>query len=258
MRLLNISHVYLTRVVSSNELYLNYLTLQGKLLYTVTNTLLVQTQKPDAILLKDVAHWQEAGYFIKNGEKGIQILEPGKEYKKRDGSYGCSYNPKYVFDVAQTDAQEEKKEVDYKSVISAIVYKEKIKPQIVSEDSTLPRPVYYDVVSDAMYVLKGQEMNEMISGLIREYIFIEVKNQYSSYEEAKFCVLSITQMICSRYGIENKNESIDCVNHFNGMDDKVIKSELHDMKRIFDSVNQRMEHGLYMKGKNNYRGHEER
>ena len=167
MRLLNISHVYLTRVVSSNELYLNYLTLQGKLLYTVTNTLLVQTQKPDAILLKDVAHWQEAGYFIKNGEKGIQILEPGKEYKKRDGSYGCSYNPKYVFDVAQTDAQEEKKEVDYKSVISAIVYKEKIKPQIVSEDSTLPRPVYYDVVSDAMYVLKGQEMNEMIWGVIR-------------------------------------------------------------------------------------------
>ena len=138
------------------------------------------------------------------------------------------------------------------------IYKEKIKPQIVSEDSTLPRPVYYDVVSDAMYVLKGQEMNEMISGLIREYIFIEVKNQYSSYEEAKFCVLSITQMICSRYGIENKNESIDCVNHFNGMDDKVIKSELQDMKRIFDSVNQRMEHGLYMKGKNNYRGHEER
>ena len=43
-----------------------------------------------------------------------------------------------------------------------------------------------------MYVLKGQEMNEMISGLIREYIFIEVKNQYSSYDEAKFCVLSIT------------------------------------------------------------------
>lgn len=65
-------------------------------------------------------------------------------------------------------------------------------------------------------------------------------------------------MICRRYGIENKNESIDCVTHFNGMDDKVIKSELQDMKRIFDSVNQRMEHGLYMKGKNNYRGHEER
>ena len=42
------------------------------------------------------------------------------------------------------------------------------------------------------------------------------------------------------------------------MDDKVIKSELQDMKKLFDSVNQRMEHGLYMKGKNNYRGHEER
>ena len=154
--LFDMANQQLIKTTSSNELYLNYLTLQGKLLYTVTNTLLVQTQKPDAILLK------------------------------------------------------------------------------------------------------GQEMNEMISGLIREYIFIEVKNQYSSYDEAKFCVLSITQMICSRYGIENKNESIDCVNHFNGMDDKVIKSELQDMKKIFDSVNQRMEHGLYMKGKNNYRGHEER
>ena len=72
--LFDMANQQLIKTTSSNELYLNYLALQGKLLYTVTNTLLVQTQKPDAILLKDVAHWQEDGYFIKNGEKGIQIL----------------------------------------------------------------------------------------------------------------------------------------------------------------------------------------
>ena len=111
-----------------------------------------------------MTHWQEDGYFIKNGEKGIQILEPGKSIRNEmDHMDVVTIQNMYLMLHKLMRKKRKKKEVDYKSVISAIVYKEKIKPQIVSEDSTLPRPVYYDVVSDAMYVLKGREMNEMIS-----------------------------------------------------------------------------------------------
>ena len=39
--------------------------------------------------------------YVKRGQDAITILEPGKEYRKDDGSTGVSYNVKKVFDISQ-------------------------------------------------------------------------------------------------------------------------------------------------------------
>ena len=82
------------KAVESPESYLQYLRLQSTLDYTVTNTLLVMAQQPNATMLKDYTHWREMDKFVRKGEKGISILEPGNEYQRHDGTIGISYNPK--------------------------------------------------------------------------------------------------------------------------------------------------------------------
>ena len=49
--------------------------------------------------------WRENGVYIKKGEVGIVLLEPGEEFTKEDGSVGVSYNSKKVFDISQTNAK---------------------------------------------------------------------------------------------------------------------------------------------------------
>ena len=88
-------------VVSSPQNYLNYLEMQSKFGYTVTNTLLVMAQCPQATLLKDNNRWVEEKKYVKKGVKGIGILEPKGEYQGNDGVIRTNYDVKYVFDISQ-------------------------------------------------------------------------------------------------------------------------------------------------------------
>lgn len=71
--------------------------------YSVSNILLLEAQKPDAKRLADFETWKDQKISINKGETGIMILEPGKEYTRKDGSTAVSYNVKKVFDVSQTN-----------------------------------------------------------------------------------------------------------------------------------------------------------
>ena len=72
--------------------------------YSAQNTLLIFAQRPDAAQLGDYDRWKEAGTPVSRGMTGISIFEPGKEYKREDGSTGVSMNIKKVFDVSQTSS----------------------------------------------------------------------------------------------------------------------------------------------------------
>ena len=69
------------------------------------NAVLITAQKADATQLSDFKGWKNNGVFIKKGESGIVLLEPGEEYTKEDGTVGVSYNSKKVFDISQTTAK---------------------------------------------------------------------------------------------------------------------------------------------------------
>lgn len=47
---------------------------------------------PEATRLADFKTWKDNDLYIKKGESGITILEPGDEYTREDGSVGVSYN----------------------------------------------------------------------------------------------------------------------------------------------------------------------
>ena len=162
--LFDIANDQVEKAVESSQQYKIYLDLQSRLGYTPTNTLLVMKQNPKATLLKDIVHWREEQKYIKKGEKGIQILEPGNEYVTKNGNRKISYNPKYVFDISQisglnnppTPATYETSEL-----ISALLYRADVQPEVVTDDSKLPRKVYFDPESNKIYVKAGQTQSEM-------------------------------------------------------------------------------------------------
>ena len=72
-----------------------YLDVQARFdLYSVSNAILIAAQCPEATKLADFDSWKADGVYVKRGQDAITILEPGKEYRKDDGSTGVSYNVK--------------------------------------------------------------------------------------------------------------------------------------------------------------------
>lgn len=234
-------------VASSPKIYLAYLGVQARLGYTVNNTLLVMNQFPNAKLVKDYDAWKKDNTYVKRNPVSIKILEPGNEFKRRDGSTGRNYVVKKVFDVSQTSKANESLEnprYDIQSLVTAITFQAEILPKITSNDSLLPSDVYYDTSAQEIFVKERLSPNTMLSGLIHEYCKAECLNKGC---DESFIVDSAAYMIHAKYGIESKNiDFVDDVNrYFYGMDAKEIKHDLNIIKQVFDSIDRRMDKGLY-------------
>lgn len=249
-------NVQIMKVVESGGNYLQYLKLQATLGYTVTNTLLIMNQNPEATLLKDAARWKQDGHYINKGEKGIHILMPGGEYQKRDGTKGINYNPKFVFDISQVnigkDTQYQPKEYSPELLVNGIVYQASIRPEVVAPTSDMPSSVYYDSNSNRLYVKQGLSKDELIHGLIREYSIIECQNNLGTVEQTSFKANSIAYMLCLKYGVMNSSTHLvnDVSKLFYGQDYLTVKRELESIKKSFDTIDKRMEHGIYVKQQN--------
>lgn len=249
-KLFTMANEQVEKAVESGDSFLTYLNLQSRLNYTVTNTLLVMSQNPNATVLKDMMHWRENNKFIRKEENGILILQPGNEYKRKDGTMGVSYDPKYVFDISQLNNRnniESSPVFEPSEIISALIYKSNIQPEIVSNDSTLPENIYYDTQTQKIYVKDGLEMNKMLNGLIREYCYAEYMSSDTEREQVKFNVECCAYMISKRYGVEGYDSMFvhDCNEHFFSMNPKEIKQELENINGIFNDMSQKMEQGFY-------------
>ena len=62
-------------------------------------------------------------------------------------------------------------------------------------------------------------------------------------------VASASYIICQKYGIKGCDESFvqHAGEYFEGLDQREVKGELEDIKGLYKSVSDRMEHGIYAK-----------
>lgn len=249
--LFNMANEQTMNVVQSPESFLNFLDMQARMDYTVTNTLLVMSQNPQATLLKDFNHWKELKASIKKGSKGIEILEPYGEYTRQDGSIGTRYNPKIVFDVSQIVKGDHfiNNQVEYtpSELVSAIIYKSDVKPEVVSQESKLPTDVFFEEGSQTVFVKENQNPFDMINGLLREYAFVEYYQNGITRNEATFLAESVGYLLSQKYHVKNYNKDFaqECLNHFSDMDQFTTKKELESINSISNQINDRMEHALY-------------
>ena len=97
---------YAAAMGENGKLFQTYLDVQARFdRYSVSNAILIAQQMPEASKLADFDSWKSTGAYVKRGADAIVILEPGKEYVKKDSSVGISYNVKKVFDISQTNSR---------------------------------------------------------------------------------------------------------------------------------------------------------
>lgn len=238
-------------VTHDPKAFISFLNLQAKFDYTVTNTLLIMAQNPRATLLKDYTHWKEAKAYLMKNAKKIEILEPSGEYERKDGSIGINYNPKILYDVSSISYGkrfiETPTEYSPNELVSSIIYRAPVKPEVVSMDSTLPSDVFFDENSQTVYVKEGQEPEAMINGLLREYAFVECHEQGMSRQEASFVAHGAGYILSKKYNLDNYDTTFsnECINFFDGKENFDAKKDLEQIKSVSSQVYERMEHGLY-------------
>lgn len=76
--------------------------------YSVRNSVLIYKQNPLASFVAGYKKWEELGYYVSKGSKGIKILIPLIRKNEEETEELCVYGYKYcnVFDISQTEAGE--------------------------------------------------------------------------------------------------------------------------------------------------------
>ena len=126
-RCYELSEQVTAQVATDGEMLQKYLDVQSTFdRYTTNNALLILAQRPDAQKLGDYGYWRDHGFYLKRMErqKPVLILEPGKTYKREDGTVGNYYNAKKLYDISQTtmsDTTIQKSEYEEHDLIRALV-----------------------------------------------------------------------------------------------------------------------------------------
>lgn len=177
--------------------------------HSVSNTLLIFNQNPEATRIGDSNYWSSKGAVIKKGERALTILEPGNEYVRDDGSVGQFFDNKKVFDVAQTTAKNRRpRNYDAQEVLVALVSKSPVPIQIAG--SKLDEQAIYNHTEGTITIEKGLSTEELFRSLSTELAHASFSQGEESYDRSanhSQAQLAAT-VLGHRYGIEVSSSEI--------------------------------------------------
>lgn len=229
-----------------------YLNVQSRFdKYSVGNAVLIAASKPEAEKLADAKTWQKNGVYIKKGERGITILEPGEEFKREDGSTGVNYNAKKVFDISQTTAEkksQESKNYDISKIISSLIQSS---PVNVCRSSILPddKNVYFNSRDNAIVIREGIPAEEIVRELSREIVSLRVGSEKTAKEgTTALRAYAVSYIVCKRYNIEPPVSDFKS-KLFDGLNAQAIRSELGKIRSEANSICNNIDRQLNPKAK---------
>jgi hypothetical protein len=227
------------RMAGDSKLFQSYLDVQAFFdRYSVGNALLITAQKPDARQLADFKGWKDNNVFVKKGESGIVLLEPGEEYTKEDGTVGVSYNTKKVFDITQTNSTAKERptvKYDNRLLLKAIINNA---PCVMEISHSLPDGInaFYRPEDKKLLVRAGLEAKDIFRGISQELAHAHLdKGSYDRHDHA-FTGYCVSYVLCSRYNVAKDSFSFERLSEtLSGMDAKSIRAEL---TKIRDTANE--------------------
>ena len=229
-----------------------YLNVQSRFdKYSVGNAVLIAASKPDAEKLADAKTWQKNGVYIKKGERGITILEPGEEFKREDGSTGVNYNAKKVFDISQTTAEiksQEPKNYDISKIISSLIQSS---PVNVCRSSILPddKNVYFNSRDNAIVIREEIPAEEIVRELSKEIVSLRVGSEKTAEEgTTALRAYAVSYIVCKRYNIEPPGSDFKS-KLFDGLNAHAIRSELGKIRSEANSICNNIDRQLKPKAK---------
>jgi hypothetical protein len=222
-----------------------YLDLQSRIgRYTAVNTLLVLSKNPEAAWLGDLNHWRGQKVFIRKEElkNPIQILEPGDQYRREDGSVGTFYNIKNVYDISQAERKilpPAPPSHTERSLLQALIVKAPVKITGVDElpDGGGART---DPDTGDIQVLKGMEFSDTFRSVAHELCYAEAVRD-DGVIDPQFTAYCASYVLCKKYSVDTKDYNFESAAYmFQGMDAQTVKHELSQIRAAADTVAGRM------------------
>ena len=214
--------------------------------YSPQNTLLIFAQCPDATRLGDYDHWKEAGTPVGRGESGLSIFEPGKSYKREDGTTGVSMNIKQVFDVSQTSArnkQQAEQPRDIRSLLKALMSNAPAPIKLVEQlaDGT---GAHYNEQSRIIEVVRGLDGMSLYRCLAQEIAYAELDQQNPEtlqVADKGFAAYAASYTLCVKHSIDASEYNFDdAPGYFAGRDGKEVRGEIKAIRDVVNEIATRM------------------
>ena len=240
-----------TEEIRNPDIFMSYLDVQSRFdRYSVSNALLVAYQMPEASRLCDAKTWKEHHVFIQRGERGIIILEPGKEFKRQDGTVGTNYNAKKVFDISQTTAKQREpiqKNYNERVLVKAL---KKTSPVPVEIDNSIPEEAgaVYQPDNKRILIRQGMTGDDIFRCLAREIAQAKLDKGDYSREKCNLAAAAIAYITCERFGVYPEEIKGD-VKLFKDIEPKDVRKQLADIRSEANTISTSMQKTLEAKSK---------
>ena len=226
-----------------------YLDVQSRFpFHSARNAILIGEQCPNAQRVGGYKEWASQGIEILEEEKRLPIiiLEPGKAYRREDGSVGQNFFAKEVFDVSQTTARgEAQPQVNYdeRLLLKGLIASSPA-PIHATEELPQGRGALYDPEQNAILVKKGMDAPDIFRCVSLEVANVQLAQSMDGYsrETDGYKAYAVSYMLCKRYGVDAKEYEISKLDGvFQGQVPREdIPAALTDMRDAFKSLNGRM------------------
>ena len=226
-----------------------YLDVQSRFpFHSARNALLIGEQCPDAVRVGGYKEWHSQGIEILEDEKRLPIiiLEPGKAYRREDGSVGQNFYAKEVYDISQTTARDQARpQVSYddRLLLKGLIASSPVPIRAVEE---LPqgRGAMFSAEQNAILVKKGMDAPDIFRCVSLEVANVQLAQSMDGYsrETDGYKAYAVSYMLCKRYGVDAKEYEISKLDGvFQGQVPREdIPAALTDMRDAFKSLNGRM------------------
>lgn len=226
-----------------------YLDVQSRFpFHSARNALLIEAKCPHAERIHDEKGWKDMGVTVLEEEKRLPIiiLEPGKAYRREDGSVGQNFYAKEVYDISQTTAREQvQPQVSYddRLLLKGLIASSPVPIRAVEE---LPqgRGAVYDPEQNAILVKKGMDAPDIFRCVSLEAANVQLAQSHEGYsrEAEGYKAYAVSYMLCQRYGVDVKGYDISRLDGvLQGQDPREeVPAALTDMRDTFKEMNGRI------------------
>ena len=226
-----------------------YLDVQSRFpFHSARNALLIEAKCPHAERIHDEKGWKDMGVTVLEEEKRLPIiiLEPGKAYRREDGSVGQNFYAQEVYDISQTTARDEAQpQVSYddRLLLKGLIASSPVPIRAVEE---LPqgRGAVYDPEQNAILVKKGMDAPDIFRCVSLEAANVQLAQSHEGYsrEAEGYKAYAVSYMLCQRYGVDVKGYDISRLDGvLQGQDPREeVPAALTDMRDTFKEMNGRI------------------
>lgn len=230
----------------SGDEFQRYLDVQSRFdRYSVSNALLILTQRPEATRIADFDSWKEQGVFNRRKETGFYILEPGEEYRREDGSTGISYNLKKMFDIAQTTANPKREQPTYpddRVRIKALMDRAPV-PIVIGDAMPPETHAFYQPDMRNIVIRRGLDAGDIFRSLAQELAHADLDRGDGRYSRSYFTfhAYCASYMLCKQFGVDTSSFRFHRVQEkLKDIEPQQIRAELAVMKDTAHDMARRM------------------